>query len=86
MRLFKTRNICEEDKLSANVETLWASRSKSQFERRNTHAQCLCLARARTLTICNSIVGVVSCGRKTKVRKSVQRAKFSCSKLCEVAD
>ena len=32
------------------------------------------------------IVGVVSCGRKTKVRKSVQRAKFSCSKLCEVAD
>ena len=34
----------------------------------------------------NSIVGVVSCRRKTKVRKSVQRAKFSCSKLCEVAD
>ena len=28
------------------------------------------------------IVGVVSCGRKMKVRRSV---KFSCSKLCEVA-
>ena len=28
------------------------------------------------------IVGVVSCGRKTKVRRSVQHAKF---KLCEVA-
>ena len=27
------------------------------------------------------IVGVVSCGRKTKVRRSVQRAKFSCLKL-----
>ena len=27
------------------------------------------------------IVGVVSCGRKTKVRRSVQRTKFSCSKL-----
>ena len=32
------------------------------------------------------IVGVVSCGRKTKVRRSVQHAKFSCSKLCEVAE
>ena len=40
--------------------------------------QCLCLAHA-------VIVGMVSCGRKTKVRRSVQRAKFSCSKLCEVA-
>ena len=29
------------------------------------------------------IVGVVPCGRNTKVRRSVQRAKFSC--LCEVA-
>ena len=43
---------------------------------RNTHAQCLCLAhRARSQSV---IVGVVSCGRKTKVRRSVHRAKFSC--------
>ena len=34
--------------------------------------------RARSQSV---IVGVVSCGRKTKVRRSVQRAKFSCSKL-----
>ena len=32
------------------------------------------------------IIGVVSCGRKTKVQRSVQRAKFSCLKLCKVAE
>ena len=43
--------------------------------------------RARSQSV---IVGVVSCGRKTKVRKSVQRAKFivrNCAKLLvEVED
>ena len=39
---------------------------------------------SRTLTIESVIVGVVSYGRKTKVRRSVQRAKFSCSKLLKI--
>ena len=45
---------------------------------RNTHAP-----RARSQSV---IVGMVSCGRKTKVRRSVQRAKFSYSMLCKVAE
>ena len=37
--------------------------------------------RARSQSV---MVGVVSYGRKTKVRRSVQRAKFSCSKLLKI--
>ena len=39
------------------------------------------MPRARSQSV---IVGVVSCGRKMKVRWSVQRAKFSCSKLLKI--
>ena len=38
------------------------------------------MPRARSQSVI-VLVGMVSCGRKTKVRRSVQRAKFSCSKF-----